>query len=137
MLLHGSSGIRYERWNVQGEWWHELCEVTGVKVDWSHLDVMRCVVVFRVVVGKVCFSWGPFDGQLALVYSVRDPMESHVHCLGAFQLVVTVGKATGSGIVSGDFGGARLFMAKLLQNLSDEDSFLAIVEEGSYLGFSG
>ena len=96
MLLHGSLGIRYEWWNVQGEWWHELCKVTCVKIDWSHLDVMRRVMVFRVVVGKVCFTWGPFDGQLALVYSVWDPMESHVHCFGPLEFVVTVGKATGS-----------------------------------------
>ena len=94
--MHGLSGIRYKRWNEQGKWWYELSEVTHVKINGSYLDMMRRVVVFCVVVGKVCFSWGPFDGQLALVYSVWDPMESHVHCFGPLEFVVTVGKATGS-----------------------------------------
>ena len=108
-----------------------------MKIDGAHLDMMCCVVMLCVVVGKVGVSRGPFDGELALVNSIRDPVKPHVHCLGAFELVVTVGKTTGSGIVGGDFGGARLFMAKFLEDLPNEHGFLAIVEEGSYLGFSG
>ena len=107
-----------------------------MKIYRAHLDVVCCVVMLSVVVSKVGVSMGPFNGELTLVDSITDPVKPHVHRLRAFQFVVTVGKATGSGIVSGDFGGARLFMAKFLEDLPKEHCLLAIVEEGSYLGFS-
>ena len=88
-----------------------------MKIDRTHLDVVCCVVMLCVVVSKVGFSRCPFNGELALVNSIRDPVKPHVHCLGAFKLVVTVGKTTGSGIIGGDDGGATLFMAKFREDL--------------------
>ena len=108
-----------------------------MKVYRAHLDVVCCVVMLGVVVCKVGVSRGPFNGELPLVNSVWDPVETHVHSLGPLEFVVTVGKSTGSGIVGGDFGGTRLLMAKLLQDVSDENSFLAIVEEGAHFGLRG
>ena len=94
----------------------------------AHLDVMCGVMMLGIVVRQVGFTRGPLNGELALVNSVWDPMESHVHSLGLLKLVVTVGKTTGSGIIGGDDGGARLFVAYLLEDLSDKDCLLAIVK---------
>ena len=137
MLLHDAAGIRYERWNVKCEWWHELSKVTRVKVDRAHLDVVRCVVVFGKVVGEVVFAWCPLDGQLVLVNSVRDPVEPHVHSFGSLELMLAVGKSTGCGVISDDSGWSGLGMAHFPEDFPDENCFLSIVEESSYLSFGG
>ena len=102
--------------------------MTHVKINRMHLDVVGCVVMLCVVVSKVGFSRGPVDGKLALVNSVWNPMESHVHSLGPLEFVVMVGKATGGGVICDNLGGGLLFVANLLEDLSDEDRLLAIVE---------
>ena len=112
-----------------------MSEVTHVKVDGEHLDMMCGVVVFCKVVGKVVFTRCPRKGQLVLVDSVRDPVEPHVHGLGPLELVLAVGKSTGCGVIGDDLGWARLGMAHFLENFMDEDCLLPIVEWCSHLSF--
>ena len=103
--------------------------MTHVKLNEMHFDVMGSIVVLGVVISKVCFPWGPLNGQLVLVDSIWDPVKTHVHGFGPFQFVVLAGsKSTGCGIVGDNTGRPRLGMAYLLEDLANEHSLLAIME---------
>ena len=108
-----------------------------MKVDRAHLDVMGGVVVFCKVVSKVVFTWCPRDGQLVLVNSVGDPVETHIHSLGPLELMLAVCKSTGCGVIGDNASWSRLGMTHLSEDLPDEDCLLSIVEEGSHLSFGG
>ena len=64
-------------------------------------------------------------------------MKTHIHGFGPFQFGLAISETTGGGVVGGYFGGARLGMAHLLEDLTDEYGFLAVVEQGSHFGFGG
>ena len=48
------------------------------------------------------FTFLPVDAELALFDPVMDPIESHVHGFGPFDLGVAIGKPIGCGVISGD-----------------------------------
>ena len=68
------------------------------------------------------------DVELALLNAVSDPIESHIHCLGASDFGSAIGKPIGSGVVGGDPGGVELFSVHFCENVSNVCGFLAIVE---------
>ena len=90
--------------------------------------------MFGVVVTVIGRSWRPEDVKLLLVHSVLDPIEAHVDGFGSGLFTGGVGDGHGSGIVDLDRGGG-LDVAHFGESGAQWDSFLAIVEEGTDLGF--
>ena len=52
------------------------------------------------VVGPVFISWCPIDFELALFYSVLQPVETHVDGFAALLFNSAIDNAIGSGVVS-------------------------------------
>jgi hypothetical protein len=67
-------------------------------------------VVLTVIVRTVGFATFPVYDELALFYTVPDPIVSHIHGLGPALLGTVIGYAGGSAIV-GDHGGRWLRVA--------------------------
>jgi hypothetical protein len=83
-----------------------------VEVDGPHLDVVGGgMMVLGEVVTMVVRSLEPVDEELFHGDSVLDPVESHVHCLGALDFDSSVGESVGSGVVGGDSGWLGLLLA--------------------------
>ena len=80
----------------------------------SLLDVMRGRMVLGVVVGKILLARFPMHSELSLFHTVSDPIEAHVHSLGAFGLDSVIGNAFSCGIVCLDRSGSTLFVAHFL-----------------------
>ena len=57
-----------------------------MKTCWANLDVVGGRMVLGVVIGMICLAWFPMHSELALLDSVVDPEEVHVHCFGAFDV---------------------------------------------------
>ena len=77
-------------------------------------------VVFGEVVGIVEFSRAPVETKLLLESLVVESVEAHVHCLRALGLDGVVDDCLCRGVVRLD-GRERLFVAKLVEYLSDVD----------------
>ena len=92
--------------------------------------------MFGPVIGVICFAWSPIESELFLALAVAKPMESHVHCFGAFWLDFAVDDGVRHRVVSLD-GGGRLFVAQLLENYSYVDGFTCHDIEGGKFGFGG
>ena len=60
-------------------------------------------------------------------------MEVHVHGFGGLEFGGLVGKPAVGGIVCGDTCGAWLCVTHFVEDLAEEDSLLAIVEQGAHL----
>ena len=71
-------------------------------------------MMFGSIVGSVLGYWAPVVSELALGFTAAEPMESHVHCLGATRLDVIGDHTKGSAVVSLDWCG-RLFVARLFK----------------------
>ena len=54
------------------------------------------------VVTMVVLAAAPSNSNFLEVYPVLDPIESHVNCLGAFELDASVGKGIRCGVICGD-----------------------------------
>ena len=48
--------------------------------------MMRRWMVFRQIIRQVCFSRPPYEFELLLRLTISQPMESHIHGFGTFQL---------------------------------------------------
>ena len=88
-------------------------------------------MVFGVVVGEILLAWLPVHSELALLHTVSNPVESHIHGLGALGLDCVVGDAFGCGIVGLDWSGAVLRMAHFLYRVAKCASFLSVSEQAS------
>ena len=53
-----------------------------MQIDRAHELMMRRGVMLRNVISEVSAPWLPEYLKLALVYSIPDPIESHVNCTG-------------------------------------------------------
>ena len=89
-----------------------------MEVSGAHPSVMGGGMMFSMIVGKVSFSWAPVDNEVALASSVLYPIETHVHCFGAFLADGGVDNARSS-IVVGTDGCRRLRMAHFNKGCSD------------------
>ena len=69
-------------------------------------------VMFGPIIRQVCCAWAPNPPELVLGRATSQPMETHVHGLGAFWLDVACDNANVSGVVSLNWSG-RLLMAHL------------------------
>jgi hypothetical protein len=56
-----------------------LKTVEDVKIGGSHAAMMRCGVVFGKIIGKICGARAPVDIELALLDTILNPIETHVH----------------------------------------------------------
>ena len=93
-------------------------------------------MVFGNIIGKVGFSGFPMDIELALSYTVPDPVETHVDGAGAVLLDGVVGDAASGGIVSLDWCG-RLGVAHVGKSTTEDDTFFDGNEEAAVFGFGG
>ena len=55
-----------------------------------HSFVMCCWMMFCPVIGIIQLTWSPIYSELFLTFPVSQPMESYVHCFGAFWLNFTI-----------------------------------------------
>ena len=62
-------------------------------------------MVFGKIVGQVSRPGSPIHVELFLIDPVLDPVEAHVHGLGALLLQLSVGKASGGGVINLYWGG--------------------------------
>ena len=92
-------------------------------------------MVFGVIVAEVFGSRTPVNEELFLVYSVFDPVESHVDGFGSFMFDCVIREAFGGGVVH-LHGGWWLRMTDLFQGGSNGDCLLAIDVRGTDFGFS-
>ncbi len=91
-------------------------------------------MMFGPIVGSVVWSWAPVVSELALGITAEEPVESHVHCLGATGLDIVGDHAKGSAVVGSDWCG-RLFAAHSFENLLHWDCLTGIDVEGTKFGF--
>ena len=68
-------------------------------------------VVLGVIVGLVRATGFPVYAELALLHSIANPVESHVHGFGSLGFDCVVGDSFSCGVVCLDWGGAQLFVA--------------------------
>ncbi len=69
---------------------HKRCEV-----NWSHVAMVRCWMMFRPVVSIVRGAGAPIKSKLFLCAAILQPMKVHIHGLGAFLLHPFVDDAFG------------------------------------------
>ena len=79
------------------------CISGWMQIMWLHKAMMGWWVVFCIVISHVFSSWLPVDEKLALLDSVSDPVESHVHGSRSALFDGVVGYAGSSGVVSFDW----------------------------------
>ena len=65
----------------------------------SNILMMFGWVVLSPVMGIVEFAWVPVDAELFLVFSVVEPMKTHIHGFCAFGLDFTVYNNLSHGVV--------------------------------------
>ena len=66
-------------------------------------------MVLGEVVCQVEVPFLPVDSELALLHSILNPVEAHVHSLGTLYFSSAIGKSIGCGVVRGDSGWLGLF----------------------------
>jgi hypothetical protein len=98
--------------------------------------MVRGRVVFGVVVGKVFVAFAPVDKEVALADAVSNPIEPHVHGLGAALFDGVVADACCTCVVGLD-GSCWLGVSHVLEDGSEHCGFLAIVKEGGEFNFGG
>ena len=90
-------------------------------------------MMFGDIVAVVFFSGCPVVSELALIFSVSEPMVLHVHCLELFHDIV-VDNAKGGCVVRLHWG-RWLGVSHVFQCVSCWDSLPTIYVEGSYFCF--
>jgi hypothetical protein len=55
------------------------------------------------MISHIGVTWCPTNVELVLLHSVFDPVESHIHCLGALLLECVIGNAILCGVASFEF----------------------------------
>jgi hypothetical protein len=98
----------------------------------AHAAMVRGRMMLGEVIGQVIATAAPVYQELALLDTVFDPIEAHIHGLGAFVLDGVIGNAGSTGIVGLD---RRwwLLMAKCFQGVAVNRSIFGIVEDTSKL----
>jgi hypothetical protein len=72
----------------------QICFVwLGVEKRGAHETMVTRGVMFRVIVAEVFGAWSPIYEELSLLFTVFEPVESHVQGLGAFLFDGVVGEA--------------------------------------------
>ena len=96
-----------------------------MEIDTADSFVVEATVVFGWIVSKVVETWFPVDVKHALADAVTQPVESHVHCLGAFLFYCFVNDTGRRAIVSFKRG-SGLRMPHFNQAFSEWDCFTSI-----------
>jgi hypothetical protein len=108
----------------------------GVKVKGAHLVVMSQRVVLSELISQVGSALLPMDTEVALADTVADPVKAHINCAGSVLFDGVIGDAVGHNIVS-LHGSHWLRIAHFSKGIADWACFLAVVEEGVYIGLGG
>ena len=107
-----------------------------METDWAHELVMRGSMMFGNVVRQVSCAWAPVYMELFLVYSILNPVESHINSLGLLNLDVVVGNATSRRIVDLDWCWS-LLVSHFIEGCTEHGCFFHVCEESSGFGFIG
>jgi hypothetical protein len=99
--------------------------------------MVRRRVVFGEVISVIVLPLLPMDSKLSSVYSILDPVEPHIHCLGSFNLGSSIGKAVGGGIICSNASRCRLFSTHFLEYGPDMGGLLAVLEQDANLSLGG
>ena len=97
---------------------------------------MGCGVVLGEVVGHIFVAWAPVDKELALVDSVLDPVETHVHGFGFASVNSAISDTCSCGVIGLD-GCCWLQMFHLDESGAESGAVSGIVEQTSKFGFGG
>jgi hypothetical protein len=95
---------------------------------------MSGTMMFCPVFSSVVGYWVPVVSELAFGISAAEPVESHVHCLGASWLDVVGDHIVCCAVVGLD-GCGQLLVAHFFEQQLHGDCFLGIDVEGSYFVF--
>jgi len=93
-------------------------------------------VVLGEVVSEIVLTFGPVDEELALMNAIADPVELHVHCLGATLFDGVIGDSGGCTVVGLHWCRA-LLETEFFQSSANRYGFLAVVEEAGGFRFGG
>ena len=127
-MMPSVSRVRYQHTLAVGKM--ECACLHVLYIDLSHCLMMLCGMMFGEVVCKVSGTWSPKYDELSLVYTVSNPVKTHVYCFCLLDFDIVVGNPCGSGVVSDDWSGL-LFMAKLFKGITFRDGFLTVDKEAS------
>ncbi len=78
--------------------------------------------MFCPVICIVEFARFPIDAELFLAFSVSEPMDSHIHCLGPFWLLISIDDTVNHCVASLEWR-VRLFVVPFLQDDANVHSF--------------
>jgi hypothetical protein len=92
-------------------------------------------VVLTLVIREIFLSLVPGYSINVLCFFIPYPKESHFHRSQPMSFYGVIGNPDRRGIIT-MYGGSWLCVAQVLQRLSENNSILAIVEEGAEFGFS-
>jgi hypothetical protein len=109
-----------------------------LKVTVSHFFVVPWRVVLGEVVGKVQFSWCPFQIKLFLLNAIFQPPISHVKCFGKFLSHCFRKDSIGCFVVGVERGaGFGLLMSKFFEGSNYWASLHCSEVDAGGFGFSG
>ena len=91
-------------------------------------------MVLCIVISFVENTFFPVDKELALAYTVSDPIEAHVNGFRSFLFDSVVGDTSGSAVV-GLNRGWWLGMTEFFEACAEWAGFFSIVKEGGEFGF--
>ena len=93
-MIASVSRVRYQHTLAVGKM--ECACLHVLYIDWSHCLMMLCGMMFGEVVCKVSGTWSPKYYELALVYTVSNPIEAHVYGFCSLDFDVVVRNPAGS-----------------------------------------
>ena len=102
----------------------------------TYQSVMCRRVMFCKIIGTIVGASAPVYGEFALAYAVFDPINTHVHRLGA-SLFDCVIQNAGSARIVGLYWSGALWMAQVVQDIAKDDPILSIVKGSSCFCFCG
>ena len=108
----------------------------GEEVVGAHCLMMRRGVMLGEIVGPISVAGPPKDMEITLARAVADPVKAHVNCFGAALFDGVIDNATGSIVVSLEWGG-RLRVAQLLQGNANGANGLGVEEKGTQFSLGG
>lgn len=121
-LAPGRTGFNTPSQEIQS-----LIGIKLIKDERLHIFMMFGRMVLGVAICNVSASRGPQDAELFLIYSIADPVESHINSFGALLFDCAIHDACGHRVISGDWGGG-LWVAHFGKCHPEDGAVFGVVE---------
>ena len=110
-----------------------------VQIFWTHHSVISWGVMFCVIVRPVMLTWFPNELDLVLLYTIFEPVVTHVPCLRFLGLDELGKKISRSVVVGNDWNAARglRMLENVLKDVTNGDGGARIFERSATFGFCG